>query len=274
MKFNEKEVGGLIQRASELHERSLGSGEHNLTLSEIESIAEELGIPSRFLVEAALEKKDGGAPSHFSFWGAPFRVDHTSLIDGGISEEQWREALSELQEFSGKSGKAEMVGATRRWSHIVGEGESGVNFEELTVTMRPVEGKTSIRIHKGYKGAVALYAMAFGVTSFITLMVVHSLPDVAKISELIYAGLAGTLSLGGVRAMISVSARRYKQQLSELATRLQQTLGESTELSPQTELAMPIALDGESVQTRILDEADEHEADIESVAQTEKRKIR
>ena len=101
MKFNKEEVGSLIQRASELHERSLDDSENNLSLSEIESIADELGIPSRYLIEAALEKKEANSGSSFSFWGAPFQVDRKALVEGDISEEQWNEALSELQEFSG-----------------------------------------------------------------------------------------------------------------------------------------------------------------------------
>ena len=272
MKFNEEEVGSLIQRASELHERSLDDSQHNLTLSEIESIADELGIPSRFLIEAALEKKEGNPESSFSVWGAPFQVDQTALVEGAVSDEQWNEALSELQEFSGKSGKSEMVGATRRWSHIVGEGESGINFEELTVSMRPVKGKTSIRIHKGYKGAVAMYIAAFGLTSFLTLMVAHSLPDISKISELIYAGMVGSLSLGGVRAMISVSARRFRQQLTELSTRLEQAVApkKATSSSINDEQGS-IRADAELPHQSILDERDVADQTPETVVQERKR---
>ena len=272
MKFNKEEVGSLIQRASELHERSLDDSENNLSLSEIESIADELGIPSRYLIEAALEKKEANSGSSFSFWGAPFQVDRKALVEGDISEEQWNEALFELQEFSGHSGKTEIVGATRRWSHIVGERESGINFEELTVSMRPVKGKTLIRIHKGYKGAVAIYIMAFGLTSFLTLMVAHSLPDISKIYELIYAGMGGALSLGGVRAMICVSARRYRQQMSDLSTRLQQAMApQKASSSNVKDEDASIQADTESPHQSILDESNAADQTSEAIAQQRKR---
>ena len=69
MNFNEKEVGKLIQRATELHEQSVGDSEHKLSITEIEGIAGELGVPARFLQEAALELRDGApAKDAFSFW--------------------------------------------------------------------------------------------------------------------------------------------------------------------------------------------------------------
>ena len=255
MKFNEEEVGRLVQRASELHEEALSDASHDLTLSEIESIANELGIPSRYLLEAALEGHEPDSTTTASLWGAPFRVNQTRVVDGVVTEKQWEEVLIELQEFNGKTGKVELVGDSRRWRHAVGEGDSGFNFEELTVVMRPVEGKTSIRLKHEYKGAVAMYFMAFGVASFLTLLVAHSLPEVSKISELIYAGLGGVLSLVGVRAMIAVSARRYKERLAELADRLQRLVFNPEESSRSTNTELHSILSkNDKLQTSILED--------------------
>ena len=96
MKFNEEEVGRLVQRASELHEEALSNANHDLTLSEIESIANELGIPSRYLLEAALEGQEPDSTTTASLWGAPFRVDQTRVVDGVVTEKQWEEVLIEL----------------------------------------------------------------------------------------------------------------------------------------------------------------------------------
>ncbi len=275
MKFNEQEVGKPVQRASELHEEALSDANHDLTLSEIESIANELGIPSRYLLEAALEGQEPDSTKTVSLSGAPFRVDQTRVVDGAVTEKQWEEVLIELQEFSGKSGKVELVGDSRRWKHAVGEGDSGFNFEELKVVMRPVEGKTSIRLKHEYKGAVAMYFLAFGVSSFLTLLVAHSLPEVSKISELIYAGLGGVLSLGGVRAMIAVSARRYKERLAELADRLQRLVigSEDSSRATTTELHS-ISSKNEELQTSILEDLDVSEPTGESVLKQNKGAVR
>ncbi len=138
--------------------------------------------------------------------------------------------------------------------------------------MRPVKGKTLIRIHKGYKGAVAIYIMAFGLTSFLTLMVAHSLPDISKIYELIYAGMGGALSLGGVRAMISVSARRYRQQMSDLSTRLQQAMvPQKASSSNVKDEDASIQADTESPHQSILDESNAADQTSEAIAQQRKR---
>ena len=275
MKFNEEEVGRLVQRASALHEEALSNANHDLTLSEIESIANELGIPSRYLLEAALEGQEPDSTTTASLWGAPFRVDQTRVVDGVVTEKQWEEVLIELQDFSGKSGKAELVGDSWRWRHAVGEGDSGFNFEELTVVMRPVEGKTSIRLKHEYKGAVAMYFLVFGVSSFLTLLVAHSLPEVSKISELIYAGLGGVLSLGGVRAMIAVSARRYKERLTELADRLQRLVA-GPEDSSRAASAEPhsISSKNDELQSSILEDMDVPEETGANVLEQKKGLVR
>lgn len=229
MNFNEKEVGKLIQRATELHEQSAGDSEHKLSLSEIESIAGELGVPSRFLQEAVLELKTGRLENDsFSLSGAPFTVDQTRLAEGKLSEQEWNKILLELQRYSGKTGTTGNVGRARHWVHQVGEGEEGFSFEKLKVTVEPTDdGQTSIHIRQDYQGAVVMYVMAFGITSLLTLIIAHSLPDISKIAELLYAGLGGVISLAGVRALIAASAKRYKEKLSTLADRLHHIIDRS-----------------------------------------------
>ncbi len=240
MKFNEKEVGKLLQRATELHEESVGNSDHNLSLSEIETIATELGVPVQYLQEAALEMREGSSTkNNFSFWGAPFSVDQTKFATGKLTEKEWDQVLLELQRFSGKSGTTGSVGDARHWTYQVGEGDEGFSFEKLKVTMRPAgENQTAIHIRQDYQGAVAMYIMAFGITSFLTLIVAHSLPDVAKLTELLYAGLGGALSLGGVRALVAASTKRYREKLSSLANQLRQIIDKTPNTVRDDELAV------------------------------------
>jgi len=275
MKFNQNEVGKLIQRASELHESATVDSDPNLSLSEMESIADELGIPTRYLVEAAFEMKEEGSKNSFSLSGAPFKVEHTKFSAGEVSDEQWQEILLELREFSGKTGKSDELGSARRWIHAVGEGDQGFNFEELNVTMRSVEGGTSIRIQKKYDGAVAMYFMAFGMTSFLTLLVAHSLPDITKISELIYAGMGGMLSLGGVRAMVAFSARKYKERLSSLAGRLNHIIGVPSEQvrTPQ-ETGKEESAGREGNRDSILEDSHDREDESSGAQQNQKQRER
>ena len=51
--YNEKEIGALIQRATEMHEEAMGTSERSLSLKEIEHIAAELGLPPEYMRTAA-----------------------------------------------------------------------------------------------------------------------------------------------------------------------------------------------------------------------------
>jgi hypothetical protein len=145
----------------------------------------------------------------------------------------------------------------------------------MTAVLRPVEGKTSIRLKHEYKGAVAMYFMAFGVASLLSLVVAHSLPEVSKISELIYAGLGGVLSLVGVRALIAVSARRYKERLAELADRLQRLVNGPEEFSRTTSTELhSISSKSDELQTSILEDLNASEPAEESVIKQNRGAVR
>lgn len=272
MTFNEEEVGRLMLRASELHKKSLQEAENGLSLEEIEKISGELGIPSRFLIEAAHEVQQGVANNDkTSLTGAPFRVQQSRIAHRELTQEDWEKAIREMEDLTGKKGVLSTVGTGQQWSQATSEGIDGFKFEELMVTVRAAGGKTSITVSQEYKGVVVMYAAAFGITSFLTLIVAHSLPDISKLAELMMAGAGGMLSLGGVRALIAVSAQRFSERISGYADRLQQVIGasgkapESTPvaatdfdmITPAEQQQVDVPIQSKETISRILDESEE-----------------
>ncbi|MCH8247492.1 MAG: hypothetical protein IH951_13965 [Bacteroidetes bacterium] len=227
--YSEKEIGELIQRATELHEEEIGASEHSLSLKEIEHIASELGVPPEHLQKAALELEDRrNSDKSFSFWGAPFVIDQTRVVNETMTEEQWEDIVLELRRFSGRTGKISELGRARQWMHFVGEGEDGFNFNKTQVTVRPGDGQTSIQIRKHYGGvAIMMYLGAFLWSIFFTFILLHG----EGLSDLVNFAIGAGIGLGTlpvVRVSLSLWARRQKERLKRLADLLHRTLSASS----------------------------------------------
>ena len=224
--YNEKEIGALIQRATELHEEAIGTSERSLSLEEIEHIAAELGLPPEYMRTAALELEDRvNSGRAFSVFGGPFFIDQARVVDETMTEEQWADIVLELQRFSGSTGKISTLGRVRQWLHAIGEGDGGFNFVKTRVTLRPGDDQTSIQIRKHYGGvAIPAYLVVFFISIFLLLAAINEFPNPVTL-VLAAGGVIGALA--GVRTLISLWARRQKERLKRLTNRLQQTLSAS-----------------------------------------------
>ena len=162
-RYNEKQIGALIQRATELREEAMGASERGLSLEEIEHIAAELGLPPEYMRAAALELEDRvNSERAFSLFGGPFVINQVRVVDGTMTQEQWEQVVMELRAFTGKSGNVDEVGRAREWMYYAGEDANGINFQKTRVTLRPRDGQTSIQIQKHYGGtAIPAYLGAF-----------------------------------------------------------------------------------------------------------------
>ena len=224
--YNEKEIGALIQRATELHEEAMGASERSLPLEEIEHIAAELGLPPEHVRTAALELEDRvNSDRDFSIFGGPFVINQARVVDETMTQEQWEQVVMELRAFTGKKGQVDEVGPAREWIHAIGEGDEGFNFVKTRVAIRPGDGQTSIQIRKHYGGIAILYAVPFFLSVFFTLVLLTEQPDLVKFA---FAGGSVIGAFAVVRGSISLWARRQKERLKRLTDLLHQTLSASS----------------------------------------------
>ena len=224
--YNEKEIGALIQRATELHEEAIGTSERSLSLEEIEHIAAELGLPPEYMRTAALELEDRvNSGRAFSVFGGPFVIDQARVVDETMTQEQWEQVVMELRAFTGKKGQVDEVGPAREWTHAIGEGDQGFNFVKTRVAIRPGDGQTSIQIRKHY-GAVAFwYPLVFFLAGFLSLVALNEFPNPVTLA----LGIGSVIgSLVVVRTLISSWARREKERLKRLINLLHRTLSASS----------------------------------------------
>jgi hypothetical protein len=250
--YNEGEVGKLIQRATELHEESIGHSDRNLSLEEVEQLAAELGVPAEHLHTAALEMDTSpDTEKGFSLWGGPFVVDHDRAIPATMTEEQWGYVLLEIRRSMGTTGRDRKVGPAWEWVRFVGEGDSGVNFESTRMTMEPGNQGTILRIKKRFGGAAFLAYAA-------------SLVPAAFVSAVLLGEPLGPINLGilalmlglpvAMRTLIKRSMSKKEKSFKQLADRLQEILGASPAMeSSVASVAQEVSVDVTKVRLEIPD---------------------
>lgn len=217
--YNEKEIGQLIRRASRLHEDSADSGERQLSLAEVQVLAEELGLSPEHLQTAALELEDKdrtrrGVP----WWGGPFRVDHHVSIPASLTEDQWASIVLEIEDSIGSAGRIRHIGAAREWTRYTGEGEGGANLETTQVTLQPHGSNTAVRIQKRFGGA-AFFAYLAASLPAVSLAILLAGDPITAANGALLAGAVGLIP--GMRALIGWASRRKKESFRALAERIQ-----------------------------------------------------
>jgi hypothetical protein len=217
--YTESEVGALMQRATELHDRATGESDRRLSLAEVEQLAAELGVPPEHLRAAAVEMAGKEVERRGpGLLGGPFVISETRLSDGSSGDESWEHIVMEMRRLSGHTGTTTAVGRSREWAHFLGEGDQGANLSKTRVTMRPEGEQTAIQIRKHFPG-VAFWYLPVLVTSVLLAMAGLNAFENELALGLGAAGVLG--SLAAVRALIGTYARRQKAKLGEWADRLQ-----------------------------------------------------
>lgn len=143
-RFTDEEGRRILRRAAERQEAAerarLREGE-TLTLAELESIAEEVGIDRSYVDAAAREvviRRDAG-PVDVSM-GLPKELVEVRVLPGTVSDRQWEQMVGVLRESFGRSGIVTQFGDVREWSSS-SDGRDGM---PVHVRLAPTEGGTQL----------------------------------------------------------------------------------------------------------------------------------
>jgi len=149
--FSEKEVGALIQRATELYDEGNKGSAHRLNLKEVEHIAAELGIPMKYVRAAALEVRDGTIDNGSkSAAASATTVEHARLLDGEVSDEAWEDIVHAMKRLSGGGGEISEYGSTREFTKTLMEDDRTV------LSVRSRHGQTSVHASTNFATGNAL----------------------------------------------------------------------------------------------------------------------
>ncbi len=225
-RFDDREVGLIIQRAGELQKTEVSRRDSGgMSLAELEQVAREAGLDPALVRRAALEIDAPPAPKSSLLAGAPTRLLYEVSFDGELSVDEYEPLVAEIRRSVGEPGMVGTLGRTLTWSAAdTGFGRHRGRRRQLSITVTPRQGRTTLRIEEslsqlaggvfggmvgGFGGGAS--GMGFG----LGMGVLHS----AAAATGIVGGIL-LVSYAGARGLFSVLARRRKNQLEQLRDRL------------------------------------------------------
>ncbi len=218
-RYSEDEVAAIFERATEAQQsgrRVLPAGEGH-TLTELQSIGREVGIPAELVAEAAraLDRPDSQEPKRFL--GLPVGVGRTVELGRRLTDQEWEQLVVDLRETFDARGTVRSDGSFRDWTN----GNLQALLEptptgEHRLRLRTYRAASRLRMTAGV-GMAGLAAAVVGGAAISG----HTVPALASVWPLAVIG-AALFGLGAAR--LPGWARLRRRQMDQIADRLAQRL--------------------------------------------------
>ena len=159
-KFTDEEVREILKKAVEkAPSRALAKGD-GLSLAELKSIGEEVGIDPNLLEDAAraITRRGGNRPN--KILGAPTVLNFERKVEGEFDPDDTPEILSIIRRTMGTQGEVDEIHGSLEWRT---KGESGDRY----VILSPRDGATTITSSANLSNAAVLTYLPLGILGFI-----------------------------------------------------------------------------------------------------------
>jgi hypothetical protein len=214
-RYNENEMAAIFRTAAEGPQLPSGREvprDEGMTLAELQSIGQEVGIAPEAVAQAALALDVQREARPSTLLGLPIGVSRTVQLHRRLSDEEWERFVVQLREVFHARGVMRSEGSLRHWSNgnlqvLLEPTESGHRLRFRTINGQAV---ASMRV-----GIVAL--VAAGVTALVTSLNGNLASAAGGIGILVAAGVA-FLANGVLR--LPRWARTRERQMEDLATRV------------------------------------------------------
>ncbi len=220
-RYSEDEVREILRAAASSGSAPDRPAPSGLTLAELTTIGEEVGIPADRITQAAAHVGAGDEQSRSRILGLPFAVGLTVDLPRSPTRREWKVLVAEIRETFRAQGKESSSDEFRSWRngnlHIAIEPtESG---QRLRMTTRKSDARMSLLL--------GLFFLAFGLLFFI----VAEGETLGRYLPLLFTSwAAGLISYNVIRLPRWASER--EGQMRHIAERAQQLLASSTRGSP------------------------------------------
>lgn len=118
--YSEKEIADIFERAAKELEASRSEklrGE-GLSLTELQAIGVESGIPAQYIAKAALALGNSSVQEPIKmFIGSPISVSRTLDLPRKLTEEEWDALVVDLRSTFNAKGAIEQDGSFRQWTN-------------------------------------------------------------------------------------------------------------------------------------------------------------
>ena len=213
-RFSDAEVAQIFERATSGHEFQSGRSADGMTLAELQSIGQEVGIPAEEIARAALSLSPGVAKPTHRFLGMTTGVGHTVHLARKITDEEWECFIVDVRETFNARGTLTSQGSLKQW-----------NNGNLQVLLEPTDAGHRVRF-KTVKGdvpgtlggglVIGAVAMIGGMTAVLT----RAAHDVGLLAALGFLGAMGIGAAATTALRLPRWARARKAQMEELGARV------------------------------------------------------
>src|SRR6476646_8947155 len=120
-RYSEEEVRAIFERATraqEEGERPTLAPAGGMTLAELQSIGQEIGVPAELVARAATEL-DRAKPAAIvrRLAGLPIGVGRTVELDHRLTDDEWDRLVTELRVSFDARGTVRQEGGLRQWTN-------------------------------------------------------------------------------------------------------------------------------------------------------------
>ena len=213
-RFSEAEVAQIFERATSVHAVQVTSSAAGMTLAELQSIGEEVGIPAEQITRAALSLRPSEAKPTESFLGMTTGVAHTVHLARKLTDDEWERFIAEVRETFNAHGTTASEGSLKRWSN-----------GNLHVLLEPTDAGHRVRF-KTFKGNApwtvggGLVLTAVGVIGEMTAALTGVAHDLGLVASFGVVGAIGIGAIATTALRLPRWARSRKDQMEELGARV------------------------------------------------------
>lgn len=212
--YSDAEVAQIFERATTGTAVQTTRTADGMTLAQIQSIGEEVGISSDLIARAAMSVSPVRAKPTQSFLGLTTAVGHTVHLARKITDEEWERFIVDVRETFNARGTLSSQGSLKQWSN-----------GNLQVLLEPTDAGHRVRFKtvKGNarwllsSGLVASAVSAIGEVTAVLTGVAHDLGLVASFGVL---GLIGVGVVVNTALQLPRWAQIRKGQMEELGRRV------------------------------------------------------
>jgi hypothetical protein len=220
-KFSDREVREILKKAVEkAPSRALAKGE-GISLSDLKSIGEEVGIDPDRVEDAARAVALGGGKKPFSLLGFPRILNFSRKVKGELDPADIPEVLALIRRIMGQQGEADEIHGLLEWSTKGEIGESYVTLSsrDETTTITSSANLTQMAV-VGYLPA-GLIGTILSIVGFTTSANAGNVPVML-------------LSLLAVPALLTIIRALLKKVSASESAKLQKVVDDLARLTKQS----------------------------------------
>src|SRR5688500_1960311 len=213
-RFSDAEVAQIFERATSGHEVQGTRASEGMTLAELQSIGQEVGIPAEEIRRAALSLSSGEAKPTQRFLGMTTGVGHTVHLARKLTDEEWERFIVEVRETFNARGTMTSHGSLKQW-----------NNGNLQVMLEPTESGHRVRF-KTVKGDApgtlggGLVVTAVAVIGEMAAVLTGAAHDVGLLASFGFLGAMGIGAVATAALRLPRWARQRKAQMEDLGARV------------------------------------------------------